>query len=135
MKFNIRLLNESDYDTTLTKWWQDWRGKIPPKDSLPNNGVGGFMVSKEDVNICAGFAYFTNSGIAFCEFVVSDFYYREDDRQEAIEFLISSIDESCKQAGYKYMWMSGFNKNLVKRYKNCGYIQTQTDCVEMIKKL
>ena len=90
MKFNIRLLNESDYDNTLVKWWQDWRWQAPPKEMLPNNGLGGFMISKEDVNICAGFAYFTNSGIAFCEFIVSNFEYKDKDRHEAIELLIES---------------------------------------------
>lgn len=135
MEFNVRLLNDGDYDNILVKWWKDWRGEAPPKDSLPENGKGGFMVSKGDQDICAGYAYFTNSGIAFCEFVVSDFNYRESDRTDAIEFLINTVSEASKQAGYKYMWVSSFNKNLVKRYEACGYIKTQDDCVEMIKKL
>lgn len=135
MEFNIRLLNDSDYDNTIVGWWKDWRGEAPPKDSLPSNGTGGFMVSKGDVDICAGFAYFTNSGIAFCEFVVSNFNYREDDRKQAIETLINTISEASRNAGYKYMWVTAFNKNLVKRYEACGYIKTQENCVEMIKKL
>ena len=135
MEFNIRLLNDSDYDNTIVGWWKDWGGQAPPKDSLPLNGTGGFMVSKGDVDICAGFAYFTNSGIAFCEFVVSNFNYREKDRKQAIETLINTISEASRNAGYKYMWVSSFNKNLVKRYEACGYIKTQDNCVEMIKKL
>lgn len=31
MEFNIRLLNESDYDETLVKWWKDWRWQAPLK--------------------------------------------------------------------------------------------------------
>ena len=135
MDFTIRLLNESDYDNTIVGWWEDWGGVAPPKDSLPLDGKGGFMVSKGDVDICAGFAYFTNSGIAFCEFVVSNYDYREEDRKEAIETLINVISEASRNAGYKYMWVSSFNKNLVKRYEACGYIKTQEDCVEMIKRL
>lgn len=135
MDFTIRLLKDSDYDDTIAGWWKDWGGLAPPKDSLPLNGTGGFMVSKGGVDICAGFAYFTNSGIAFCEFVVSNFNYREEDRKQAIETLIDTISEASRNAGYKYMWVSSFNKNLVKRYEACGYIKTQEDCVEMIKKL
>jgi hypothetical protein len=135
MEFNIRLLNDSDYDNIIFKWWKDWGGEAPPKDSLPLNGIGGFMVSKGDIDICAGFAYFTNSSIAFCEFVISNFNYREKDRKQAIETLINTISEASLSAGYKYMLVSSFNKNLVKRYEACGYIKTQEDCVEMIKKL
>lgn len=135
MEFNIRLLNDSDYDNIIVGWWKDWGGEAPPKDSLPQDGTCGFMVSKGDIDICAGFAYFTNSGIAFCEFIVSNFNYREKDRNQAIETLIDTISEASFNAGYKYMWVSSFNKNLVKRYEACGYIKTQEDCVEMIKKL
>jgi hypothetical protein len=135
MEFNIRLLNESDYDDILAKWWKDWGGEIPPRDSLANNGTGGFMVSKGDTDICAGFAYYTNSSIAFCEFVVSNYNYREKDRNKAIEFLIESVCLACKEAGYKFMWASVQNKNLINKYKNTGYIQTQSNCVELIKHL
>lgn len=135
MEFAIRLLKESDYDDILAKWWKDWGGKIPPRDSLANNGTGGFMVSKGDVDICAGFAYYTNSSIAFCEFVVSNYDYREKDRNEAIEFLIESVCLACKEAGYKVMWASVQNKNLINKYKNTGYTQTQSNCVELIKHL
>ena len=67
--------------------------------------------------------------------MVSNYDYREEDRKEAIETLINVISEASRNAGYKYMWVSSFNKNLVKRYEACGYIKTQEDCVEMIKKL
>jgi hypothetical protein len=135
MVFTIRLLNESDYDNTLVKWWKDWRWSAPPKEMLPNNGLGGFMVSKGDVDICAGFAFFTNSGIAFCEFIISNFEYKEDDRKEAIEFLIESISVACKNAGHKAVWTVLRSKSLIEKYENCGYKRTQENCTEMIKLL
>jgi hypothetical protein len=53
MKFNIRLLKEGDYEDTLVGWWKDWKWTAPPKEFLPNDGTGGFMVSKDGVDICA----------------------------------------------------------------------------------
>lgn len=135
MEFNIRLLNESDYDDVLVNWWKDWRWQAPPREILPNNGTGGFMISKGDVDICAGFVYFTNSGISFCEFIVSNFKYKNKDRHDAIELLINTISESCKEAGYKAVWTCLVNKSLIDKYKNCGFNETQKNCTEMIKLL
>ena len=60
MKLKLRRLEESDYDTLVT-WWKDWKWEAPPGDFLPENGTGGFMVSNNDSDICAGFIYLTNS--------------------------------------------------------------------------
>lgn len=135
MEFTIRLLNESDYDNTLVSWWEDWGWTAPPKEYLPENGLGGFMVSKGDVDICAGFAYFTNSKLAWCEFVISNFNYREEDRAEAIEYLINSISHSCKEAGYKSVWTCVVSEHLISKYENCGFVKTTNNCTEMIKVL
>jgi hypothetical protein len=133
MEFNVRLLNDGDYDNTLIGWWKDWNWAAPPKESLPNNGLGGFMVSKGDVDICAGFAYFTNSNLAWCEFIVSNKEYKEEDRGEALEMLINNIVEACKNAGYKTIFTSVSNENLINKYQNCGFIKTQEGATEMIK--
>ena len=133
MEFNIRLLNDSDYDNTLKGWWEDWKWTAPPKESLPNNGLGGFMISKGEVDICAGFAYFTNSNLAWCEFIVSNKQYKDKDRNDAIELLINTIVEACKNAGYKTIFTSVSNQNLINKYQNCGFIKTQEGATEMIK--
>jgi len=133
MEFNVRLLQEGDYENTLKGWWDDWNWNAPPKESLPNNGLGGFMVSKGDVDICAGFAYFTNSNLAWCEFIVSNKKYKEEDRNDAIELLINNIVDASKNAGYKAIFTSVSNDNLINKYQNCGFIKTQEGTVEMIK--
>jgi hypothetical protein len=61
MNFNIRKLDENDYDQTLVRWWNDWGWTPPSKDFLPDNGAGGIMVLEGDEPICAGFIYITNS--------------------------------------------------------------------------
>lgn len=131
----VRFLKENDYDT-LSKWWKDWRWTPPPADMLPQNGTGGVMVYKGDVEICAGFVYFTNSKTAWIEFIVSNFQYKDKDRHEAIETLINVLTKIVQEMGeYKYIYTSLKSKSLIDRYANCGYQLGSTNCNEMIKVL
>ena len=135
MEFNIRVLSKDDYDNVLSKWWKDWGSEIPAREVLPDNGLGGLMVYKGEQNICAGYLYQSNSAIAYCEFIVSDYYYRNKDRKDAIVFLINNISDVAKNLGYKTIWVTVSNKSLAFRYENAGYIKTQENCVELIKYL
>lgn len=92
------------------------------------------MIHKDGRDICAGFVYFTNSSAAWLEFVVSNFHYREDDRQDAIRFLINVLTEMIKDKGsYKYIYTSLKSESLIARYGECGFEMGSTGCKEMIK--
>jgi hypothetical protein len=131
----FRMLNESDYDT-FCSWWKDWRWTPPSADSLPENGLGGVMVLSNGVEVCGGFVYLTNSKTAWIEFIVSDFKYREKDRQEAILYLINVLIELVKDSGdYKYIYTSLKNESLINTYASCGFVKGSTRCTEMIKTL
>jgi len=131
----FRMLNESDYDT-FCSWWKDWRWTPPSLDSLPENGMGGVMVSSNGVEVCGGFVYLTNSKTAWIEFIVSDFKYREKDRQEAILYLINILIELVKDSGdYKYIYTSLKNESLINTYASCGFVKGSARCTEMIKTL
>lgn len=134
MEFNIRMLREDDYDNILVNWWKDWRWAPPPKDSLPLNGTYGYMVSKDDIDICAGFLYTSNSSIAFCEFVISNFHYKDkESRKGAIVFLIDSLCKAAKLDGYKYVWTCVKNPSLIKSYEQNDFLTSSPNCLEMIK--
>jgi hypothetical protein len=101
---------------------------------LPEEGKGGVMISKDGVEICAGFVYFTNSKTAWIEFIVSNFHYRENDRHEALEFLINVLIEMIKENGnFKYIYTSLKSKSLIDRYSNCGFQKGDSNCQEMVK--
>ena len=135
MELNIRKLAGSDWDT-LVSWWNEWpTWENPPRDFLPDNGTGGFMVEKEDTPIVAGFIYFTNSKAVLLEWIVSNPKYKEEDRQEAIEFLILTCEEYIKLDGKKYIFSIGRNESLINIHKRLGYnVDTKTSR-EIIKKL
>ena len=92
MEFNIRKLQSSDYEDTLFGWWKDWGWEAPLKDFLPDDGEGGLIVLDEDIPVCAGFIYVTNSKVAWVDWIISNKNYREKSkRQQAINLLIESL--------------------------------------------
>lgn len=135
MELNIRRLRESDWET-LVQWWDEWPEWVnPPKDFLPDNGIGGLMVEKNDLPIVAGFIYFTNSKGALLEWVVSNPKYKEQDRKEAIELLIMGAEEVCKAQGFKYMFTIGRNKHLIETHKKLNWVVDKDPSYEITKKI
>ena len=135
MGFDVRMLIDGDYENILCKWWKTWRWTPPIKDLLPQDGNGGIIVSKDGVDICAGFLFLTNSKTAWSEYIISNFEYKDKDRHEAIEFLINTLSYMAKDKGYTYVYVSLKNNPLIDRYTNCGYSKGSTGCTEMIKKI
>lgn len=129
--FNARWLEEKDYEE-LCQWWKDFRFPKPSRDMLPDNGKCGFMVYKEDINVCAGFLYFTNSSFALCEYVVSNFQYKEKDRAEALKMLFEKMEMIAKAEGYSVLFSSVRNKPLINKMENFGWT-SGTVSTEMIK--
>jgi len=132
MELNIRRLKESDWDL-LVQWWELWKWPLMPKEYLPDNGIGGLMVEKNNIPIVAGFIYFTNSKGALLEWIVSNPKYKESDRQQAIELLIMGAEEVCKAQGVKYMFTIGRNKSLIETHKKLKWNVDSASSYEIVK--
>jgi hypothetical protein len=130
MKFNLRTVSGEDYDNVLLKWWKNWGWEAPPKDFLPETGL---IVSKGNIDICAGFLYLTNSKVGLTEFVVSNKEYRDSDRGKALDFLLDCILELADKNGCKYAHVILKNKSLLRRYKRAGYIESDKNVLELVK--
>ena len=105
----------------------------PSRKMLPENGTGGVMVSKDGIDICAGFVYFTNSTMAWVEYIVSNKEYRISDRGDAIELLITTLSVIARDKGYEFVYASVKNKPLIQKYERCGFKLGDQDCQELIK--
>tara|TARA_R100000805_G_C3538947_1_gene54757 strand:- start:179 stop:586 length:408 start_codon:yes stop_codon:yes gene_type:complete len=135
MEFNVRALTTKDWDN-LVEWWEWWPGwTTPPKDFLPNHGTGGFMVEKGNTPIVAGFVYFTNSKIAWVEYIISNPKYKEDDRQQAIKKLLSELEKFITTMGYKYMFTVVQNKHLIQIHKDLDWNMDEKPSYELSKNL
>ena len=134
MELKIRPLTENDYEETLVGWWESWGFTPPPRDFLPDDGKGGIMVYDEDELVCAGFMYITNSRIAWINWIISNKQYRKKpQRKQAIELLITTLSEMCKNTGSKYGYALIQNNALVNIYKDLGYKDTHNYTQELIK--
>ena len=130
----FRPLRKEDYET-ICKWWKWWRWPAIVRTVLPDNGKGGFMVEKNNIPIVSGFVYISNSEMAMLEYVVSNPKYREKDRKEAIELLITNAETVCKNMGITYMFSIGRSKNLMKTHEKLGWQVDKKPSYEIIKNL
>ena len=130
----FRPLKEEDYET-ICKWWKWWRWPVIPKEMLPDKGKSGFIVEKNNIPIVSAFLYLTNSTGALLEWIVSNPEYREDNRKEAIELLITNAETVCKNMGITYMFSIGRSKHLMKTHEKLGWQVDKKPSYEIIKNL
>ena len=136
MKFTVRKLNSEDYNSILAQWWKDWRWTAPPRDFLPDDGAGGFIVYEDTIPVCAGYMYVTNSKVGWCDWIISNFEYKDKaKREEALVFLINVLTNTLKLSGCKYSYALLKSQSLTKHYQENGYIESGTYNKEMIKQL
>ena len=130
----FRPLKEEDYET-ICKWWKWWRWPVIPREMLPDKGKSGFIVEKNNIPIVSAFLYLTNSTGALLEWIVSNPEYREDNRKEAIELLITNAEVVCKNMGITYMFSIGRSKHLMKTHEKLGWQVDKKPSYEIIKNL
>ena len=128
----FRPLVKEDYDI-VCDWWKWWRWPMIPKETLPNNGTGGFMIEKNNIPIVCGFLYTSNSKLAWLEYIVSNPEYREDDRQDAIDSLITNVEEFSKSIGIKVLFSIGRNNSLMDKFNKLGWHVDKTPSYEIVK--
>ena len=135
MKFDVRILEEKDYDEILVTWWEDWGWSAPPRDFLPENGTGGLIVYDGETPVCAGYLYNTNSKVAWVDWIISSkTYNKKPNRKEAISFLIEELTSVCEnklQAKFVYALIK--HNGLIETYKKLGYTEGDSYNKEMIK--
>ena len=110
---------DKDYDE-YSSWFKHLGFDAPTKNIL---STLGFTV-KNDIDICSGFLYISNSSLAYIEFVIANPKAKRGDRKEAVSFLLTHLQELAKSKGYELIMIitatPGFSNNLV---KNFGYIK------------
>lgn len=132
---NIRRLTDKDWDT-LVSWWSNWpKWQAPIKDFLPEDGKGGLIVEKDNKPIVAGFIYLTNSKTALLEWIVSNPKYREADRKQAIELLITGAENLVKSLDYKYLFAVMQHKGLIETHEKLGWNKDNKPSYELTKVL
>jgi len=131
-----RNLTESDYEV-LSEWWKWNRFPIPPKEVLPNMGLGGIMINDGlGNNICSGFIYNTDSKLAWIEFIVASPHIKDRDiRRKGQVFLIESLTNEARERGYLAVFASIKVESLIQRYIEAGYSADGLKATELVIRL
>ena len=85
--------------------------------------------------IVAGFLYLTNSNIAWLEWIISDPNYKEINKRQAIELLITSAERAARNQGKEVIFSVSRNKALLKMHKKLGYTVDKDPSYEIIKNI
>ena len=121
MKLQVRKLIEKDW-SLLPQWWEAYDQEPIERDFLPDNGLGGFMVCKENDPIAAMFLYTTNSKTAIPAVVISDRYYKDNDRSDALQLLVDFTKDFAQDMGFKYSFAWAKTGVLLDKYIKSGFI-------------
>jgi hypothetical protein len=132
MQLSFLPLEDKDYEV-LCEYWTWWKFSIPPRNCLPNNGLGGIKIIDENGTIiCAGFLYETNSGIAWLEFIVSNPAVKDKKLRHYAQIeLISMLTIEAEEKGFSAVFASITNENLIKKYIEVGYTKNPINSTEL----
>lgn len=128
-KYSIRPIEEKDF-YQLEEWWSHYKELgvyIPKKELLPNNGLGGCVVEKENKIIACAFLYFTNSALAYVDHLIADPYYREQDREYMLLKLAVYATTIAQESGYETVWAMTKNKKLIDMAERAGCFDISDD--------
>jgi hypothetical protein len=133
MEFTVNKLQEEDYNK-FVNWWIFMRFPVPPKESLPNNGLGGIKLTDENgIDCCVGYLFETNSNLAWLEFIVANPNIKDNDiRHKMLVELIATLTLQARNKGFKAVFASISNENLIKKYLEVGYIASKIKTTELI---
>lgn len=122
--------NPEIHYNTLIKWWKGHKWVLVPLDSLPDTGLVCFFGDKP---VCAGFLYRTNSNIAWLEWLVCDPKADRNYRSACIDKLIKELINLAKEDGYKIIFTSVSNKNLITRLGRHNFEITDNNMNNLIR--
>ncbi len=131
---NVRQIEEKDLPV-IYGWAEDredWSRAFPPTKYLPESGLGGVIVSHEDIPFVVGYLYF-NPAISFIEWIMSDKSYKGEDRADGVKLCIKALEKAAYDLGANSVFTITKNKRLMEKFEDCGYHIDETPSNECIK--
>tara|TARA_Y100000592_G_C5302614_1_gene236238 strand:- start:25 stop:453 length:429 start_codon:yes stop_codon:yes gene_type:complete len=116
----VRKTTREDF-ALLSIWWMEHGEEPPLIDQLPDKGLGGFIVEKNNKPIAATYLYLTNSSIAYIANAISDIRYKSKDRFEIIRKLLNACEKQARTYGCDFIFCTSSSKGVIKRCIKSGY--------------
>lgn len=128
-----RKIKEKDFNT-INDWYKGWGWPLLDRELLPDNGKEGLIISDNNIDLIAGFVWFTDSKMAFFGYVISNpIKLKKGQRQEAISTLILCAEELCKKVGVKVLVTSSSTRSLIEKHKELNWKSNDRASFELMK--
>lgn len=121
-----------DYDNVLSQWWKDWDWPIVPTLGMLSDG---YIVSKDGIDIYAGFIFYTGTTIGWIEFIVSNKKTTPEQKRGGFEKLIDVISVIAKDKGVSILFTSTNDKPFINSLKKTGFDKGDEGVTQLTKQL
>lgn len=134
--FKVELFRAALHYDILCEWWEKQGFPVPPLDILPKLG---FMVYNNEINeyVYGGFIIFTNTPIAWAEWLVSNPFVQPTHKRRALKegllFIFSEI--RFRRSSVRYVFTTTLNGGLVNSLKKCDFKVGDTNMTQLIYEL
>jgi hypothetical protein len=132
--YKIRKITKEDY-SIIGRWCKAWGfpDLTQQEALLPKNS---FIVSCNEIDVCCGFLYFTDSLFAHPEWIISNKEYKDKTtRKIAFKKLFEAMEDEAKKNGFGLFLMSVKDKSLMRFLKEIDFIETDTNMTNFLKKI
>ena len=122
---------DKDYPTVY-QWWLDWGWQPIDPDMLPDIGL---IVSNDGEDVCCVFIYKTDSFMCVIDWWISNKKASKQVRKGCIEYLIEGSIRKARDLGFKAVFTSIRNSNLIKKLEDFGYKEKDLQMTNFIMRL
>jgi hypothetical protein len=121
----FRSFEKGDYETCVD-WWKWWWGSFdaePIRRGFLPKDERCFIIEKNNTPVAATFLILSYDipAVAWTTYLVSNPKYREKDRRELIETLITNVEKEAEKYGVLQLFTVCGDKHISDIHKNLGW--------------
>jgi hypothetical protein len=124
----FRTFKKGDYEMCC-KWWKWWWKDIPVKKALLPDDIRCFVIESNGVPVAASFLFaMVNPLVGYNTWTISNPEYREKDRRQMLELLITCIEQEARDRwGMKMVFTVCGNRFMEQIHRKLGWDMHKTD--------
>lgn len=115
---HFEFFNHEKHYEEICNWWISQNWEPIPLDHLAQNGI---VIYFNDVMACAAWVYKTDSAFCLLDWIVANPIIRRQDRFDCMNALFEAAQMMAKELGYKTIFTTTKNSNLVSRMESKGF--------------
>lgn len=114
----------------IAQWWEGHGWSPIPLNILPKLGM---IVSRDDIDVCAGWLYMDNSvGVCWLDWLVTNPEADPKSVIRCISQLVTFMSDRARDLNYGVMLTACRQPSLVRLYQRNGFNKTDTDVTHLM---